>query len=51
MNNLTDENLYSQGLEHYKKKQFEISLNFLNKIKNKNLNTLKLISKIYIKKN
>ncbi len=50
MNNLTDENLYSQGLEHYKKKQFEISLNFLNKIKNKNLNTLKLISKIYIKK-
>ena len=51
MNKLNDESLYSRGLEYYKKNQLDNSLNFLNKIKKKNLNTLKLISQIYITNN
>ena len=51
MNKFKDENLYSRGLEYYKKNQLDNSLNFLIKIKKKNLNTLKLISQIYIKNN
>ena len=51
MNNLNDESLFTKGLEYYKKNQLEDSLNFLVKIKKKNLNTLKLISIILIKKN
>jgi len=51
MGNFKDEILYSKGVEYYKKSQLDISLDFLIKIKKKNLNTLKLISQIYIKKN
>ena len=51
MNNLNDESLFSKGLEYYKINQLDNSLNFLIKIKKKNLNTLKLISLILIKKN
>ena len=51
MNNFKDESLYSKGLEYYKKNQLDKCLGFLAKIKKKNLNTLKLISQIHIKKN
>ena len=51
MGNFKDERLYSKGLEYYKKNQLDISLDFLIKIKKRNLNTLKLISQIHIKKN
>ncbi len=51
MRNFKDESLYSKGLELYKKNQLDNSLNFLLSIKKKNLNTFKLISQIYIKKN
>ncbi len=51
MNSLNDESLYSIGVKHYKINQLDYSLSFLIKIKKKNLNTLKLISQIYIKKN
>ena len=51
MGNFKDERLYDKGLEYYKKNQLDISLDFLIKIKRKNLNTLKLISQINIKKN
>ena len=51
MGNFKDQRLYSKGVEYYKKDQLDISLDFLIKIKKKNLNTLKLISQIYIKKN
>ncbi len=51
MSDFSDEVLYSKGVEYYKQNQFDNSLYFLSKIKNKNLNTLKLIAQIYIKKN
>ena len=51
MSNLKDEGLYSKGVEYYKKNQLDNSLDLLVKIKKKNLNTLKLISQIHIKKN
>ena len=51
MTNFKDESFYSKGLEYYKKNQLDNSLDFLVKIKKKNLNTLKLISQIHIKKN
>ena len=51
MSNFNDESLYSKGLEQFKKNQLDNSLNFLLNIKKKNLNTLKLISQIHIKKN
>ena len=51
MVNLSDESLYSKGLEQFRKNQFDNSLGFLLSIKNKNLNTFKLISQIHIKKN
>ena len=51
MGNFSDENLYSKGLELFKKNQLDNALNFLLSIKNKNLNTFKLISQIHIKKN
>ena len=50
MVNLSDESLYSKGLEQFRKNQFDNSLGFLLSIKNKNLNTFKLISQIHIKK-
>jgi len=50
MGNFSDESLYSKGLEQFKKNQLDNSLNFLLSIKNKNLNTFKLISQIHIKK-
>ncbi len=46
-----DKDLYSRGLENYKKHKLDKSLDFFIEIKKKNLNTLKLISKIYVKKN
>ena len=51
MSNFNDESLYSKGLEQFRKNQLDNSLNFLLSIKKKNLNTLKLISQIHIKKN
>ena len=51
MSNFEDTSLYSKGLEYYKKNQLDNSLSFLIKIKKKNLNTLKLISQIHLKKN
>ena len=51
MTNFEDKILYSKGLEYYKKNQLDNCLSFLIKIKKKNLNTLKLISQIHIKKN
>ena len=51
MSNFNDESLYSKGLEQFRKNQLDNSLNFLLNIKKKNLNTLKLISQIHIKKN
>ena len=51
MSNFKDESLYSKGLEYYKKNQLDNCLDYLNKIKKKNLNTLKLISQIHIKNN
>ena len=39
-----------QGLELYKKNQLDNSLKFLMRIENKDLNTLKLLSQIHIKK-
>ncbi len=51
MNSINDDKLYSLGLEHYKKNKLDNSYDFLVKIKNKNLNTYKLISNIHIKKN
>ena len=51
MYNFEDTSLYSKGLEYYKKNQLDNSLSFLIKIKKKNLNTLKLISQIHLKKN
>ena len=51
MTNFKDEILYAKGLEYYKKNQLDNCLSFLIKIKKKNLNTLKLISQIHIKKN
>ena len=51
MSNFEDTSLYSKGLEYYKKNQLDNSLSFLIKIKRKNLNTLKLISQIHLKKN
>ena len=51
MSNLKDEILYSKGIQYYKKNQLENSLHFLNKIKKKNINTLKALSQIYIRKN
>ena len=51
MVNFSDESLYSKGLELFKKNQLDNSLHFLLSIKNKNLNTFKLISQIHIKKN
>ena len=45
MGNFKDEILYSKGVEYYKKSQLDNSLDFLIKIKKKNLNTLKLILK------
>ena len=50
MSNFDDKSLYSSGLEFYKKNQLDNSLNSLIKIENKDLNTLKLISQIYIKR-
>ena len=50
MSNLDDKSLYSRGLEFYKRNQLDSSLNFLMRIENKDLDTLKLISKIHIKK-
>ena len=50
MSNFNDESLYSKGLEQFRKNQLDNSLNFLLNIKKKNLNTLKLISQIHIKK-
>ncbi len=50
MSNFDDKSFYSRGLDLYKKKQLDNSLNFLRRIGNKDLNTLKLISKIHIKK-
>ena len=50
MSNFEDKSLYSRGLDFYKKNQLDNSLNFLIRIEDKDLNTLKLISKIYIKK-
>ena len=51
MSNFNDESLYSKGLEQFRKNQLDNSFNFLLNIKKKNLNTLKLISQIHIKKN
>ena len=51
MRNFSDESLYTKGLEQFKKNQLDNSLDFLLSIKKKNLNTLKLISQIYIKQN
>ena len=51
MSNFDDESLYSKGIEYYKKNQLDNCLDYLIKIKKKNLNTLKLISQIHIKKN
>tara|TARA_B100000963_G_C22624859_1_gene671808 strand:+ start:1718 stop:3151 length:1434 start_codon:yes stop_codon:yes gene_type:complete len=50
MSNFTDKNLYITGLDQYKKNQLDNALNSLIKIKEKSLNTLKLISQIYLKK-
>ena len=50
MSNFDDESLYSKGIEYYKKNQLDNCLDYLIKIKKKNLNTLKLISQIHIKK-
>ena len=50
MTNFDDKTLYSKGLKFYKKNQLDNSLNFLMKIENKDLNTLKLMSQIYMKK-
>ena len=51
MSNFKDESLYYKGLEYYKKNQLDDCLDYLIKIKKKNLNTLKLISQTHIKKN
>ena len=51
MSNLKDEILYSKGIQYFKKNQLENSLHYLNKIKKKNINTLKALSQIYIRKN
>ena len=51
MKNFNDESLYTKGLEKFRKNQLDNSLDFLLSIKKKNLNTCKLISQIYIKKN
>ena len=51
MNSINDDKLYSLGLEHYKRNKLDNSYDYLVKIKNKNLNTYKLISNIHIKKN
>ncbi len=51
MSNFKDESLYFKGLEYYKKNQLDNCLDYLVKIKKKNLNTLKLICQTYIKKN
>ncbi len=51
MRNFSDESLYTKGLEQFRKNQLDNSLDFLLSIKKKNLNTLKLISQIYIKQN
>ncbi len=49
MRNFKDESLYAKGLEQFRKNQLDNSLDFLLSIKKKNLNTLKIISQIYIK--
>ena len=51
MSNFKDESLYFKGLEYYKKNQLDNCLDYLIKIKKKNLNTLKLICQTHIKKN
>ena len=50
MSNFDNKSLYYRGLEFYKKNQLDSSLNFLMRIENKDLDTLKLISQIHIKK-
>ena len=50
MSNFDNQSLYSRGLELYKKNQLDNSLNFLMRIENKDLNILKLMSQIHIKK-
>ena len=50
MTNFDYKSLYSRGLDLFKKNQLDKSLHFLMRIKNKNLNTLKLMSQIHIKK-
>ena len=49
MRNFKDESLYAKGLEQFRKNQLDNSLDFLLSIEKKNLNTLKIISQIYIK--
>ena len=51
MSILDDQELFSKGLQLFKDNNLDNSLNYINKIKNKNLNTLKLLSQIYKKKN
>ena len=50
MSNFDYKSLYFRGLELYKKNQLDNSLKFLMRIENKDLNTLKLLSQIHIKK-
>ena len=50
MTNFDYKSLYSRGLDLFKKNQLDKSLHFLMRIENKNLNTLKLMSQIHIKK-
>ncbi len=50
MSNFDNQSLYSRGLELYKKNQLDNSLNLLMRIENKDLNILKLMSQIHIKK-
>ena len=51
MSILDDQKLFSKGLQLFKDNNLDNSLNYINKIKSKNLNTLKLLSQIYKKKN
>ena len=50
MSNFDNKSFYSKGLDLYKNNQLDNSLNFLMRIENKDLNTLKLMSQIHIKK-
>ena len=50
MSILDDQELFCKGLQLFKDNNLDNSLNYINKIKNKNLNTLKLLSQIYKKK-